>query len=210
MFDRKIGQGTFVRQSLSSSGCRVSQGSSKGTLGYVICKARSLRKPISSEAFYFDVFAGIEEETVRSGRHMLFSYLDEGNADEVAAFQGFLDKVDGLVVEEARDPALLDMIERSGLPVTLLGPTAMREGLDCVTMDIGDGVRKAVRYLRSLGHEKIGIVNGPLDIESARCATPPGKRRWTPLTKASPAAAKPGRPSRATQPFVTSSAGDPT
>jgi LacI family transcriptional regulator len=167
MFDRKIGQGTFVRQSLSPPSCRVIRSGSKGTLGYVISKARSLRKPISSEAFYFDVFAGIEEETVRSGRHMLFSYLDEGNADEIAAFQGFLDKVDGLVVEEAHEPALLDMIERSGLPVALLGPTALRESLDCVTMDIGAGVRKAVRYLRGLGHEKIGIVNGPLTIESA-------------------------------------------
>jgi DNA-binding LacI/PurR family transcriptional regulator len=166
MFDRKIGQGTFVRQRLGA--VQSARPAAKGTFGYVICKERSLRKPISSEAFYFDIFAGIEEESVRSGRHMLFSYLDEHSAEEVAAFRSFLDKVDGLVVEEARDPAFLDLIERSGVPTALLAPTATHERLDCVTMDIGAGVRKALRFMRGLGHERIGIVNGPLGIESAR------------------------------------------
>jgi LacI family transcriptional regulator len=167
MFDRKIGQGTFVRQDLGMPTLPVRK-DSRGTFGYVICKERMLRKPISSEAFYFDVFAGIEEESVRSGRHMLFSYLDERNPDEVAAFQSFLEKVDGLVIEEARDTAVLDMVERSGVPVALLGPTATHARLDCVTMDIGAGVRKAVRYLHELGHDRIGILNGPLGLESAR------------------------------------------
>jgi DNA-binding LacI/PurR family transcriptional regulator len=166
MFDRKIGQGTFVRQRLGAVQPRRT--TAKGTFGYVICKERSLRKPISSEAFYFDVFAGIEEESVRSGRHMLFTYLDEGSAEEVAAFRSFLDKVDGLVVEEARDPSFLDLLERSGVPTALLAPTAVHERLDCVTMDIGSGVRKALRFMKGLGHERIGIVNGPLSIESAR------------------------------------------
>jgi DNA-binding LacI/PurR family transcriptional regulator len=166
LFDRKIGQGTFVRERGEAPSPRSE--SAKGTFGYVVCKERSLRKPISSESFYFDVFSGIEEESVRSGRHMLFTYLDEGNAEEVAAFRGFLGKVDGVVVEEARDPAFLDMLQRSGVPAALLAPTAIHERLDCVTMDIASGVRKALRFMRGLGHERIGIVNGPLDIESAR------------------------------------------
>lgn len=168
LFDRKIGQGTFVRRAAEAAARKGGATAAKGTFGYVVCKARDLRKPISSEAFYFDVFAGIEEESVRSGRHMLFTYLDEKNEEEVAAFQLFLDKVDGVVIEEARDEELLDLVERSAVPAVLLGPTAIRESLDCVTMDIGAGVRKAVAYLRGLGHERIGIVNGPLAIESAR------------------------------------------
>jgi LacI family transcriptional regulator len=166
MFDRKIGQGTFVR--LRQGAADLGRESSKGTFGYVICKERSLRKPISSEAFYFEIFSGIEEESVRAGRHVLFSYLDERNVEEVSAFRSFLDKVDGLVIEEARDPAFLEMIVRSGVPAALLAPTATHERLDCVTMDIDAGVRKAVRFMASLGHERIGIVNGPLGLESAR------------------------------------------
>jgi LacI family transcriptional regulator len=166
LFDRRIGQGTFVSHRMSER--PPSDASRKGTFGYVVCKQRAVRKPISSEAFYFDVFAGIEEESVKSGRHMLFSYLDEGSAEEVSAFMGFLEKVDGVVIEEARDPTFLDLVVRSGIPAALLGPTATHERLDCVTMDIGAGVRKAIRFLRGLGHERIGIVNGPLDLESAR------------------------------------------
>ncbi len=165
LFDRKIGQGTFVmRQPDKSEGLKAS----KGMLGYVICKERSARKPISSEAFYFDIFAGIEEETVRSGRHMLFTYLDDSNAEEIAAFRGFMDKVDGIVVEEARNTGLLDMIVSDGTPAVLLAPTATHDRLDSVTMDLASGVRKAVRSLVALGHRKIGIVNGPLHLESAR------------------------------------------
>ncbi|MDP3176820.1 MAG: GntR family transcriptional regulator, partial [Spirochaetaceae bacterium] len=179
-FDRRIGQGTFVRPGnaikFPPSGSTASEAplrvgvlpAEKGTLGYVICKERSARKPISAEAFYFDVFAGIEEETVRSGRHMLFTYLDEGNAEELAAFRGFLGKVDGVVVEEARERPLLDMLVASGVPAVLLGPTAVHDRLDSVTMDLAGGVRKAVRYLREIGHERIAIVNGPLRLEPAR------------------------------------------
>lgn len=166
LFDRKIGQGTFVRERLVPA--LEVPAAAKGTFGYVICKERSLRKPISAEAFYFDVFSGIEAESVRSGRHMLFTYLDEGNPEEVAAFRSFLDKVDGVVIEEARDPTFLDLVQRSGVPAALLAPTATHERLDCVTMDIAAGVRKALRFLRGLGHEEIGIVNGPQSIESAR------------------------------------------
>ncbi len=166
MFDRKIGQGTFVRQKPVRRGAEPA--ASKGTLGYVVCKERSLRKPISSEAFYFEVFAGIEEQAVKSGRHMLFSYLDDSNAEEVAAFASFLGKVDGLVIEEARDPDFLDMIAGSGVPSVLLAPAAAHEKLDFVTMDLAAGVRKAIRYLLDRGHRCIGMINGPLGNESAR------------------------------------------
>jgi DNA-binding FadR family transcriptional regulator len=53
MFDRRIGQGTFVCRRLGSA--QPLRASAKGTFGYVICKERSLRKPISSEAFYFEI-----------------------------------------------------------------------------------------------------------------------------------------------------------
>jgi LacI family transcriptional regulator len=165
LFDRRIGQGTFVRETPAPESARSV---SRGTLGYVVCKERQERKPISAEAFYFDVFAGIEEETVRSGRHMLFMYLDDSKPDEIASFRDFLCKVDGLVVQEAQNPAFLDILAAAPTPAVLLAPTAIHDRLDVVSMDIAAGVRKAVHYLRSLGHERIGMVNGPLRLESAR------------------------------------------
>jgi DNA-binding LacI/PurR family transcriptional regulator len=165
LFERSVGQGTFVKR---KQGPRVEPRPSKGTLGYVVCKEKSARKPIASEAFYFDIFLGIEEETSRSGRHTLFSYLDDYDAEEIEAFRTFLEKVDGVVVEEARNQELLEIVKESGVPTVLLAPTASLEGLDLVTMDLAAGARKAVRYLRELGHERVAIVNGPLRLDSAR------------------------------------------
>jgi LacI family transcriptional regulator len=166
LFERKIGQGTFVRALPPSEAAPAR--AVRGTLGYVICKERQLRKPLSTEAFYFDVFAGIEEETVKSGRHVLFTYLDDQNGDELEAFGAFLDKVDGLVLEEVRNPALLGNLAAWKMPAVLLAPTTVDPRLDLVTMDLASGAQKAVDYLRSLGHRVIGIINGPLRFESAR------------------------------------------
>ncbi|HET6450330.1 MAG TPA: GntR family transcriptional regulator, partial [Spirochaetia bacterium] len=60
LFERSVGQGTFVKRTPSPAGPRRV---STGTLGYVVCKEKSARRPIASEAFYFDVFLGLEEES---------------------------------------------------------------------------------------------------------------------------------------------------
>ena len=164
-FDRRIGQGTFVRRSPSSES---RPGARQGTVGYVVCKESGARKPIATESFYFDVFAGIEEEATRSGSHLLFSWLDDRNGEELAAFRGFLDKVDGVVVEEARSPELLELLAKSAVPTVLLAPITQHERLDTVSMDLAAGVRKAIGCLRASGHRRIGIVNGPLRLETAR------------------------------------------
>jgi LacI family transcriptional regulator len=166
LFERKIGQGTFVRT--LPAGPTASVRANRGTLGYVICKERAHRKPLSSEAFYFDVFAGIEEETVSSGRHLLFCYLDDQNPDELDSFGSFVDKVDGLVLEEVRNPALLQSVCLWGVPTVLMAPTTIDSRLDLVTMDLEAGVRRAVDLLLKQGHRSIGVINGPLRFESAR------------------------------------------
>ncbi|HVP19654.1 MAG TPA: GntR family transcriptional regulator, partial [Spirochaetia bacterium] len=85
VFERSVGQGTFVRR---KQGPKAQPRASTGTLGYVVCKEKSVRRPIASEAFYFDVFLGLEEESSRSGRHTLFSYLDDYDPEEIETFRG--------------------------------------------------------------------------------------------------------------------------
>src|SRR5271157_2935556 len=147
LFERSVGQGTFVRHAPAP---KTHPRTSTGTLGYVVCKEKSTRRPIAAEAFYFDIFLGLEEETARSGRHTLFTYLDDYDPGEIEAFRSFLSKVDGVIVEEARNPVLLETLKASGVPAVLLAPTATIEGLDLVTMDLAEGAKKAVRYLRDL------------------------------------------------------------
>jgi len=165
VFERSVGQGTFVRR---GQGPRPVARPSTGTLGYVVCKEKATRRPIATEAFYFDVFMGLEEESSRSSRHTLFAYLDDYDPEEIRGLRSFLDKVDGVILEEARNPELLQTVRDHGTPAVLMAPTIALAGLDMVTMDLAAGVRAAVGYLRDLGHVSIGIVNGPLHLDSAR------------------------------------------
>jgi len=164
-FERSIGKGTFVRKPFHPLAGTTGK---TGNIGYVICKEKSSRNPISSEVFYFDIFSGIEEVTASSGRHVLFSYLDDFDADEMQSFRNFLEKVDGVIIEEARNLSFLQMVRESGIPAVLLAPTSAIDGMDLITMDLGLGVGKAIRYLYSLGHRRIAIINGPLHLDSAR------------------------------------------
>ncbi len=165
VFERSVGQGTFVQR---GQGPRPVARSSTGTLGYVVCKEKATRRPIATEAFYFDVFMGLEEESSRSSRHTLFTYLDDYDPEEIRGLRSFLDKVDGVILEEARNPEFLQIVRDHGTPAVLMAPTIALAGLDMVTMDLAAGVRAAVGYLRDLGHARIGIVNGPLHLDSAR------------------------------------------
>ena len=183
LFERSVGQGTFVKR---KQGPKAGPRTTTGTLGYVVCKEKSERKPIASEAFYFDVFLGIEEETARSGRHTLFSYLDDYDPEELEAFRSFLEKVDGVVVEEARNRDLLELVKASGVPAVLLAPTASIEGLDLVTMDLATGARAAVRHLQALGHTRIAVVNGPVRLESGASSVPCVERSHRRRPAASP------------------------
>lgn len=165
LFTRKTGQGTFVKRIPGSVDKATS---SKGTLGYVVCKEKHDRNPISSEAFYFDIFSSIDEESSKSGRHTLFSYIDDYDLDEMDMFDDFLNKVDGLVIEEVRNIEFLKRIHLSGIPAVLLAPSVIFDRMDLVSMDLFQGVKRAVGYLRDLGHKQIAIINGPLHLSSAQ------------------------------------------
>ena len=121
----------------------------------MVCKEKTARKPIASEAFYFDVFLGIEEDTAKSGRHTLFTYLDDFDAEEVEGFRAFLEKVDGIIVEEARNPEFLQTLKSSGVPTVLLAPTETVDGLDLVTMDLASGAER--RWTTSVGWDTRGL-----------------------------------------------------
>lgn len=169
LFERKTGQGTFVKLPfIGESIQKKAPGEMSGNIGYIICKEKSVQKPLLQEAFYFSIFSGIEEITAKTGRHVLFTYIDDFTPDEIPRFNNFLAKVDGLIIEEATNTEFLDKIRQSALPAVLIAPSISAAGFDAVTFDVRLGIRKAVKYLVSIGHTRIGILNGPLHLQTAR------------------------------------------
>jgi LacI family transcriptional regulator len=169
MFERKTGQGTFVKLPfIGESIQKKDDEAMSGNIGYVICKEKSVQKPLLQESFYFSIFSGIEEITAKTGRHVLFTYIDDSNPDEIPRFTNFLAKVDGLIIEEAANAEFLDKIRQSARPAVLIAPGITAAGFDTVTFDVRLGIRKAVKYLVSIGHTRIGIINGPLHLQTAQ------------------------------------------
>lgn len=168
IFVRITGQGTFVCNEILGETFKTASKTMTRNIGYVICKERSVRKPLINEAFYFDVFSGIEESTAKTGRHILFTYLNDFDKDEIKQFNLFLKKVDGVILEEVRNKNFLSKIKTIGIPIVLLAPTLELEDIDLVTADIQAGVQKAIKYLVSLSHTDIAIIDGPLHLETAQ------------------------------------------
>src|SRR5690606_33124670 len=78
-------------------------------------------------------------------------------------------RVDGVIMTTVseRDPTLLAARESLEFPIVLLDrelPTAY----DSVLLDHYEGTRRAVEFLSSLGHRRVALLTGSLDVYPAR------------------------------------------
>ncbi len=73
--------------------------------------------------------------------------------------------VDGvLLVSEHAGSPLIDELRARGLPIVAAGrPIGYERDISYVAADDRDGARQMVTYLRSRGHQRIGIITGPID-----------------------------------------------
>src|SRR3954469_17515926 len=91
--------------------------------------------------------AGTQEDRKRVGR-----WVTAGHVDGVL-----------LVSEHAGSP-LIDELRSRGLPIVAAGrPIGYERDISYVAADDRDGARQMVTYLRSRGHQRIGIITGPID-----------------------------------------------
>ncbi|WP_033343834.1 LacI family DNA-binding transcriptional regulator [Catenuloplanes japonicus] len=91
--------------------------------------------------------AGTSEDRKRIGRWVTAGHVDGA-----------------LVVSNHLGSPLLDELKGRGLPFVVCGrPLGHEREVSYVAADDRDGARQMVTYLRSRGHQKIGIIAGPLD-----------------------------------------------
>ncbi|MFI5845522.1 LacI family DNA-binding transcriptional regulator [Catenuloplanes sp. NPDC051500] len=91
--------------------------------------------------------AGTSEDRKRIGRWVTAGHVDGA-----------------LVVSNHLGSPLLDELKGRGLPFVVCGrPLGHEREVSYVAADDRDGARQMVSYLRSQGHQRIGIITGPLD-----------------------------------------------
>jgi DNA-binding LacI/PurR family transcriptional regulator len=126
-----------------------------------------LRRPVRQlgvEAFYSDFMGGLEEILAAHGRPFVLQVVPDLE-DELDAYRRWADsgRVAGVVLVDIldRDDPRLSLVDRLGFAgVALAHPDdAPRHAV--VWVDDEAPMQTAVRYLRDLGHTRVGRVAGP-------------------------------------------------
>lgn len=127
-------------------------------LGLVIRRAPEL---LSTDPFFPQFVAGVESFLSTVGYALVLQVVD-GEEAEREAYSRFAHeaRVDGVFLTDLRvedeRPAELTAL---GMPCVLLG-WGPGEGTEPIGLDDAAGIRRAVRHLHALGHERIAHVSG--------------------------------------------------
>lgn len=136
---------------------------------------------------YVQMMRAIEEVVSGSGYRLLVSSTGSEPADVLdlvrSLSRGY---ADGLIISPLRvTPELVAELERTPVPVVVIGRLPEGTGLDTVLADSVTGVGLAVEHLLATGRRRIGFLNGPTD-------TTPGIARLRGFAEAATAAGLPG------------------
>ena len=126
--------------------------------------------PDIANPFFAAVVKGAET-VARSREYSVFLYNTEESADrEEEVLAALADRVDGIILAPATEPADVSPVLRRAQPrvVFLDRELAKTDAFDSVLVDNAGGARQAARHLLELGHERIGLISGPLDTTPGR------------------------------------------
>jgi len=77
-------------------------------------------------------------------------------------------RIDGiLLVPVSNDPTQVDRIQKQGIPVVLLDRRVPNIKVDLVCGDSESGAYKLTQHLLSLGHRRISMLTGPMNVSTA-------------------------------------------
>ncbi len=122
--------------------------------------------PDVSNPFWGEVTRGVGAAATEHGAALIVCSTDESAAKEVDMLRVLeQQRVAGILVA-ALEPDLeaLDRLVDRGTPVALLNRHDGRGRLPFATVDDVEGGRLVGHYLLSLGHRRIAVVNGPVEI----------------------------------------------
>jgi len=109
--------------------------------------------------FYQEIIRGIFHEADELGFYMLLIYCHQENYLDVI----YQKRVDGLLVISpgAQHHEIVSNIKSTGIPFVLTSRMPNVEDIAHVCVDNYTGALLAVNHLISLGHKRIGFINGP-------------------------------------------------
>lgn len=137
------------------------------SIGFVV---RDISNPMMAE-----IVLGAERELRGAGYGLSVTNSEGSSALDAEYVRYFRQRaVDGLLLSlsDERDSATFDELRTASVPFVAVDRELPAElGGSAVFCDHADGTEAAARYLRSLGHRRIGLVAGPLSLYPGREAS---------------------------------------
>ncbi|MBO0600642.1 LacI family DNA-binding transcriptional regulator [Sporosarcina sp. E16_3] len=134
-------------------------------------KILSLMVTDISNPFFTSVARGAEDKAMQMGYQLMLCNSDE-NVDKESKYIDMLisTRIDGALIAPAKDSSIKSILKLSkfNIPVVLIDRHIKELECDQVLSDNETTTRKLIEHLIIQGHEKIAIINGPLDIATAR------------------------------------------
>ena len=141
-------------------------------LGYVVSASASglasgrtrnigIVVPFMSRWYYTQVIEGAQQELMKSGYDVTLYNLSASDQERDQVFNELLrrQRVDAVIaVSLELTPAQVDALHAVGKPVVGVGGPI--PGVPTLSIDDAEAARQATAYLISLGHTKIGTING--------------------------------------------------
>lgn len=151
----KVAETLGYRQNLSARATRTGK---TGAIGFVV--------PDMTNPFFPSLAQSVVQRARQNG-YSVFLTDSEGDPDqEIEVIRQLIDRgVDGIVWFPVNDENRLPKAS-ADLPVVVLDRTL--RGFECIQADYAEGGRVAAEHLLELGHHKIGVIAGPLDVKSMR------------------------------------------
>ena len=120
--------------------------------------------------FFTKIMEGLESVAAEKHYRLLFHPLNETARAQVSYRTLLGDgSVDGMFVLNAwsTDASIRDLVEANVPFVLINGKISGHEDLPYVGLDNRGGVKMAIKHLASLGHERIGMINGRMTATNA-------------------------------------------
>jgi LacI family transcriptional regulator len=157
-----------IRQVIEELGYRPNLGArglvkrSTGNIAVVVPRGSF----ILNNPFFSTILDGIAKNIDKTDYNMLMSFtsLQQKRLLETQS-------VDGVILFSPRHEELsLEWLKSIGIPIVVVGSYLDDSPFPCVRPDDEEGIGQAVSALYQLGHQNIGIINGPLSsMHSVRC-----------------------------------------
>jgi DNA-binding LacI/PurR family transcriptional regulator len=126
--------------------------------------------PDIENPFYASVIAGAEEMLQNAGYSLLLAnYGEDPEREHIQMATLRAERVAGILFAASRKPSVdYQFSLDAGIALVAVARVPAGLNVDLVTVSNQEGARHAIEHLLSLGHRRIGFVDGPISLSTTR------------------------------------------